>query len=84
MEFTKSEEWGWAVEFKNCSIDQMLNYKGNIPWPTLSEAEQKIVDANYERLRKRLREAENELLRIRQLRPLVSIGMGGDSDRCAR
>lgn len=30
MEFTKSEEWGWAVEFKNCSVDQMLNYRGHV------------------------------------------------------
>jgi len=60
MEFTKSEEWGWAISFKNCSIDQMLNYKGRIPWPTLSEDEQKVVDANYERLRKACEEDEDE------------------------
>ena len=58
MEFTKSEEWGWAVGFKNCSVDQMLNYRGRIPWPALSEAEQKIVDANYEMLRKACEEDE--------------------------
>lgn len=60
MEFTKSEEWGWAVGFKNCSVDQMLNYKGHIPWPALSEDEKKVVDANYERLRKACEEDEGE------------------------
>ena len=46
--------------FKNCSVDQMLNYDGHIPWPTLCEAEQKIVDANYERLRKACEEDEDK------------------------
>jgi len=60
MEFTKSEEWGYAVSFKNCSVDQMLNYKGHIPWPALSEDEKKVVDANYERLRKACEEDEDD------------------------
>ena len=60
MEFTKSEEWGYAVSFKNCSLDQILNYKGRIPWPTLSETEKKVVDANYERLRKACEEDEDK------------------------
>ena len=60
MEFTKSEEWGYAVSFKNCSVDQMLNYKGHIPWPALSETEKKIVDSNYEMLRKAYEESEKD------------------------
>lgn len=58
MEFTKSDEWGYAVSFKNCSLDKILNYKGRIPWPALSEDEKKVVDANYERLRKAYEEDE--------------------------
>lgn len=60
MEFTKSEEWGYGVSFKNCSIEQMLSYNGHIPWPELSAEEKAIVDANYERLRKACEEDEDD------------------------
>lgn len=60
MEFTKSDMWGWTVSFPNLSITESLDYDGHIPWPTLCEAEQKIVDANYERLRKACEEDEDK------------------------
>lgn len=50
MNFTQDENWGWCVGFPKCSIDEALDYKGEIPFPELSEEEQKVVDANYEKL----------------------------------
>lgn len=50
MQFTKTDQWGWAVGFINTDFLGSINYDGIIPWPTLSEEEQKIVDENYKRL----------------------------------
>ena len=60
MEFTKCDNFGWGVQFINVDIEAALYYKGHVPWPPLSEAEQKIVDANYERLRKDCEEDEDK------------------------
>lgn len=60
MEFTKCDNFGWGVQFINVGIETALFYKGHIPWPALSEVEQKVVDANYERLRKAYEEDEDE------------------------
>ena len=56
MNFTQDENWGWCIGFPNMdfledSLDVLLREAGvEIPWPELSEEEQKVVDDNYKRL----------------------------------
>lgn len=57
--FSKTGQWGWAVAFhvskqKMADIDILMsNIK--LPWPDLSEEEQRVVDKNYEDLRERMK-----------------------------
>lgn len=58
MNFRKDAEYGWVVCFPKSSIDEALDYEGAIPWPYLSEKEQKEVDNNYKELYKMLGKEE--------------------------
>lgn len=58
MNFSKLYDWGWTIGFPNSTIEEAVSYKGHIPWPELSEEEQKIVDSNYEKLYEDLRRDE--------------------------
>ena len=60
MRFTKTDEWGWSVCFPKATIDEALDYEGVILWPELREEEQKVVDANYEKLYEYIRREEDE------------------------
>lgn len=60
MSFSKSNQWGWAVGFHNIDIGEMIDYKGPIPWPTLSAEEQAVVDENYKNLHRMIREESDE------------------------
>lgn len=50
MRFTKTEKWGWSVCFPFASITETLDYEGEVPFPKLSDSDQKTVDANYQKL----------------------------------
>lgn len=56
MSFSKSDQWGWGVHFVN--LHNSLDYKGHIPWPTLSAEEQAVVDENYRKLYEALEEED--------------------------
>ena len=54
--FTKTPQWGWGVSF-HVSKEEMFDILLSdikLPWPSLSEDEQKVVDANYDKLYKSL------------------------------
>ena len=54
--FSKTDQWGWAVRF-HVSREEMFDILLSdikLPWPELSEEEQKVVDANYDKLYKSL------------------------------
>jgi len=58
--FSKTEEWGWATAFhvsKEEMFDMLIS-DIKLPWPELSEEEQKVVDANYDKLYKSLEDEE--------------------------
>lgn len=59
MDFTRSEEYGWGVSFTNIPVDKALDYRDNIPWPTLTEAQKKVVDDNYRELYRILEEEDD-------------------------
>jgi len=54
--FTKTDQWGWAVSFHTNEEEMfdMLLSDIVLPWPRLGAEEQKIVDANYDKLYKSL------------------------------
>ena len=54
--FTKASQWGWAVSYhvSREEMFDMLLSETKLPWPELSEDEQKVVDANYDKLYKSL------------------------------
>lgn len=54
--FSKTDQWGWAASFhtKEEEMFDILLSDIVLPWPELSEEEQKIVDANYDKLYKSL------------------------------
>ena len=54
--FTKTPQWGWAVRFhvSREEMFDMLLSEIKLPWPELSEDEQKVVDANYKALEERM------------------------------
>ena len=56
MSFSKHSDYGWCISFPFLDAIEALDYAGDIPWPKLSTEEQAVVDANYENLRKMLRE----------------------------
>ena len=59
--FSKTEQWGWAVGFHTKTTDEAVDALLSdivIPWPTLSESEQRVVDANYDKLYKSLEDEE--------------------------
>ena len=59
MNFTKTGGYGWGVSFVNLYGHSRRDIRHeDIPWPELSEDEQKEVDANYEKLHKLLREED--------------------------
>ena len=54
--FSKTDQWGWAASFhvsKEEMVDILLS-DIKLPWPGLSAEEQKIVNANYDKLYKSL------------------------------
>ena len=54
--FSKTAQWGWAVSFhvsKEEMVDMLLS-DIVLPWPSLSEEDQRVVDANYDKLYKSL------------------------------
>jgi len=54
--FSKSPQFGWAVSYhvsKEEMFDILLS-EIKLPWPELSEDEQKVVDANYKTLEERI------------------------------
>lgn len=58
MSFSKSPNFGWAVGFHTKTTDEAVDAFLSdivIPWPTLSEEEQRVVDKNYEDLRERMK-----------------------------
>jgi len=56
--FSKTDQWGWAVRFHVSKEDMMyidtLMSETKLPWPELSEEDQRVVDANYDKLYKSL------------------------------
>ena len=54
--FSKTAQWGWAVSFHTNEEEMfdMLISDIVLPWPRLSAEEQKVVDANYDKLYKSL------------------------------
>ena len=56
MSFSKYPDFGWTVGFHNIDFEGGLDYRGNIPWPTLSAEEQAVVDENYKKLHKMMEE----------------------------
>lgn len=61
MSFSKTDQWGWAVGFHNIDIEGMIDYKGPIPWPTLSAEEQAVVDENYKKLHRMMEEDDEHV-----------------------
>ena len=56
MTFSKSPQFGWAVQF-HVSREEMFDILLSdivLPWPELSEDEKKVVDANYKALEERM------------------------------
>ncbi len=54
--FSKTAQWGWAASF-HTSREEMFDILLSdikLPWPELSEEDQKVVDANYDKLYKSL------------------------------
>ena len=58
MSFSKHPDWGWAVGFHNIDFEGSLDYRGNIPWSELTEAEKLVVDENYKKLYKMMEEGD--------------------------
>lgn len=62
--FSKTPHWGYAVQYhvskeeRVDSILDMLISDIKLPWPELSEEEQRVVDANYDKLYKSLEDEE--------------------------
>lgn len=54
--FSKTDQWGWGVSFHTNEEEMfdMLLSDIVLPWPRLGAEEQKIVDANYDKLYKSL------------------------------
>jgi len=50
MHFSKYPDFGWAVGFHNIDFEGSLDYRGNIPWPELTDTEKAVVDENYKKL----------------------------------
>lgn len=56
LHFTQDSDWGWCIGFPNMDIlsdspDVLLKQAGiEIPWPELTEEDQKVVDENYRKL----------------------------------
>ena len=55
--FSKSPQFGWAVQFHVSKEEMfdMLMSEIKLPWPELSEDEKKVVDANYKALEERMK-----------------------------
>ena len=54
--FSKTDQWGWAAAFhvsKEEMFDMLLS-DIELPWPELSEEDQRVVDANYKVLEERI------------------------------
>ena len=55
---SKTAQWGWAASF-HTNEEEMFDILISdivLPWSELSEEEQKVVDANYDKLYKALEE----------------------------
>ena len=54
--FSKTDQWGWAASFHTNEEEMfdILLSDIKLPWPSLSEDEKKVVDANYDKLYKSL------------------------------
>lgn len=55
--FSKTPHWGYAVQYhvSKEEVFDMLISDIKLPWPELSEEEQRVVDKNYEDLRERMK-----------------------------
>ena len=55
--FSKTVQWGWAIQYHVSKEDMfdMIISDIKLPWPDLSEEEQRVVDKNYEDLRERMK-----------------------------
>lgn len=56
--FSKSPQFGWAVSY-HVSREEMFDILLSdikLPWPELSDEDQRVVDANYDNLYKSLEE----------------------------
>ena len=54
--FSKTAQWGWAVSYhvsREEMVDMLLS-EIKLPWPELSDEDQRVVDANYDKLYKSL------------------------------
>ena len=54
--FSKTAQWGWGASFhvdREEMFDMLLS-DIKLPWHELSEEDQKVVDANYDKLYKSL------------------------------
>ena len=61
MTFSKSPNFGWAVGFHTKTTDEAVDALLSdivIPWPDLSEEEQRVVNANYDKLYKSLEDED--------------------------
>lgn len=61
MNFRKDMDWGWCISFPHGHKGHraMRDAGLEIPWPKLSDSDQKVVDANYQKLHEMM-EKENE------------------------
>lgn len=58
--FSKTPHWGYTVQYhvsKEEMFDMLIS-DIKLPWPTLSEEEQRVVDANYDKLYKSLEDED--------------------------
>ena len=62
MSFSKTDQWGWGVCFTNIDpLESICRKDIHVPWPSLTEEEQKVIDENYKNLYDMIREEdENE------------------------
>ena len=61
--FSKTPHWGYAVQYhvsKEEMFDMLIS-DVKLPWPDLSEEEQRVVNANYDKLYKSLEDEDSGL-----------------------
>lgn len=58
MNFRKDTDCGWCISFPQVQPGDAFFFESIIPWPKLSEEEQKVVDANYQKLHEMIEKEE--------------------------